>query len=147
MSYPKIIAVIAILCFVSCSGKLLKGASSSASGQDNEKTQSVVFFDYDSSKLTIEGKKVLDKESENLAKVDTTKKIIVEGHCDERGTEAYNMALGKKRANAVKHYLLKKGVKASKITAVSYGESRPADLGHDESAWSKNRRGVVVIAK
>jgi peptidoglycan-associated lipoprotein len=66
--------------------------------------------------------------------------ITIEGHCDERGTKAYNLALGEKRANAAKDFLVALGVSASRISTVSYGKERPFDPGHDESAWAKNRR-------
>ena len=66
--------------------------------------------------------------------------VQIEGHCDERGTVEYNIALGHRRSQAVKDYLVSLGVDASRIDTVSYGEERPADSGHDESAWSKNRR-------
>lgn len=143
MSSYKIFAIVATLCLVSCSGKILKGNSSTEGAASNSKTQAVVFFDFDSSTLTAEGKKALDVEAATLLKADANKKYFVEGHCDERGSEAYNLALGKKRAAAVKNYLISKGVKASQITTISYGESHPVDLGHNEAAWAKNRRAAL----
>ena len=70
--------------------------------------------------------------------------IVIEGHCDERGTREYNLALGERRAQAVQSYLTSAGVRASQIDTVSYGEERPEDPGHDESAWSKNRRAEMT---
>ena len=72
-------------------------------------------------------------------------KIQVEGHCDERGTNEYNLALGERRANAAKRYLISVGITADRISAISYGEEKPQDAGHNEEAWSKNRRGHFVI--
>ena len=71
--------------------------------------------------------------------------ITIEGHCDERGTTEYNLALGERRANAAKDYLVRLGVDASRVSIISYGEERPVDPGHDESAWSKNRRAAFVV--
>lgn len=73
--------------------------------------------------------------------------VKVEGHCDERGTVEYNLALGEKRAKAAMDYLVKMGVDASRLSIVSYGKERPVDPGHDEAAWAKNRRAEFVIVK
>jgi peptidoglycan-associated lipoprotein len=72
-------------------------------------------------------------------------KIQVEGHCDERGTNEYNLALGERRANAAKKYLVSLGISADRISSISYGEEKPLDTGHNEEAWAKNRRGHFVI--
>ena len=72
------------------------------------------------------------------------RRITIEGHCDERGTREYNLALGERRADAVARYLTSAGVRASQIETVSFGEERPEDAGHDESAWSRNRRAVMI---
>ena len=72
-------------------------------------------------------------------------KIQVEGHCDERGTDEYNLALGERRANAAKKYLLSLGISTDRISSISYGEEKPLDAGHNEEAWFKNRRGHFVI--
>ncbi|HVI49793.1 MAG TPA: OmpA family protein, partial [Candidatus Sulfotelmatobacter sp.] len=73
--------------------------------------------------------------------------LTVEGHADERGTREYNIALGEKRANSVKEFLVAQGVQASRLKTVSYGKERPAVLGSNETAWAQNRRGVGVIAQ
>ena len=73
--------------------------------------------------------------------------IIIEGNCDERGTRKYNQALGEKRANAAKRYLIAQGISAKRITTVSYGKDKPAVLGNTEEAYAKNRRDVTIIAK
>ena len=85
--------------------------------------------------------------SENAASLteNAAAMIRIEGHCDERGTDEYNMALGQKRADAAKDYVAKYGVSASRLSTISYGESRPADFGHNESAWAKNRRAEFKI--
>jgi peptidoglycan-associated lipoprotein len=72
--------------------------------------------------------------------------VVVQGYCDERGTREYNLALGERRANAVKQYLISKGVAANRISVISYGKERPAVLGNNEAAWAQNRRAVTVVA-
>ncbi|MCI0452618.1 MAG: peptidoglycan-associated lipoprotein Pal, partial [Candidatus Latescibacteria bacterium] len=102
-----------------------------------------VFYDFDQYSLTSEAKGTLEANARELKRVGDAG-ITIEGHCDERGTKAYNLALGDKRANAAKDYLVSLGVTASRITTVSYGKERPFDAGHDESAWAKNRRAHFV---
>ncbi|HEY5601794.1 MAG TPA: peptidoglycan-associated lipoprotein Pal [Gammaproteobacteria bacterium] len=104
--------------------------------------QRVVYFDFDSSVVHDESMPMLKAHSEYLAS--NGNKITVEGHCDERGTREYNIALGERRADAVRRILLANGVSASQIKVVSYGEERPAALGHDEKAWALNRRGELM---
>jgi peptidoglycan-associated lipoprotein len=103
-----------------------------------------VFFDLAESSLNDDAKKILDNQVAWL-KSDPSIKIIVEGHCDERGAREYNIALGEKRANSVKKYLTTNGVESSRIKTISYGKERPAFVGSGESIWSKNRRAVTVI--
>jgi peptidoglycan-associated lipoprotein len=76
---------------------------------------------------------------------DSSAKLLIEGHCDERGTEEYNRSLGERRALALRQALAKAGVDPSRIRTISYGKDHPADPGHDESAWAKNRRGEFVL--
>jgi peptidoglycan-associated lipoprotein len=71
--------------------------------------------------------------------------VTIEGHCDERGTDEYNIALGERRANSAKRYLVNLGVDSSRLETVSYGEEKPVDSGHNEAAWKKNRRAHFVI--
>ncbi len=106
--------------------------------------QDRVLFGYDSSDLTDEAKKILDTQAAWL-KSDATIKINIEGHCDERGTREYNIALGEKRANAAKSYLVANGVESSRIKVVSYGKERPAFFGTSEETLAKNRRAVTVV--
>lgn len=103
-----------------------------------------VFFDLDKSTLKPEGKDQLTKWVAFLKKYPNDQ-LLVEGHADERGTREYNLALGERRANAVKEFLVANGVQATRLKTVSYGKERPAVLGSNEAAWSQNRRGVGVI--
>ena len=104
------------------------------------------FFGYDESALSPEGQGALTV-SANWLKQNAQYNLLLEGHCDERGTEQYNLALGDRRANIAKQYLQTLGVDASRMRTVSYGEERPFDPGHDESAWAKNRRVHLVIVR
>ena len=72
-------------------------------------------------------------------------KVLIEGHCDERGTASHNMALGERRAAAVQEYLVSLGVDASRMQTISYGKERPFAMGHDEAAWAQNRRGHFLV--
>jgi len=103
-----------------------------------------VFFAYDSWKLTEEGKQALAKDAEWLRANDAPK-LAVEGHCDERGTQAYNLVLGQKRAKTVFSYLVELGVPAARITVVSYGKDRPFCKESSEACYQQNRRGHLVI--
>ncbi|NBY19357.1 peptidoglycan-associated lipoprotein Pal [bacterium] len=103
-----------------------------------------VYFAFDSYALSGDTRSQL-KNNLSWLKSNTTAKIQIEGHCDEKGTVEYNMALGDRRANAVKNFLVKSGIDRSRIDTISYGKERPADPGHDESAWSKNRRAVFIL--
>jgi peptidoglycan-associated lipoprotein len=104
-----------------------------------EEALQTCYFDYDSAVLRDDTRRVLDKDIEWL-KANPTVRVQVEGHCDERGTEEYNLHLGERRANAVKQYMEKNGVDASRLFTISYGKDRPVDPGHTETAWAKNRR-------
>jgi peptidoglycan-associated lipoprotein len=106
--------------------------------------QYTVHFDFDSSVV----KKSEDASVQAVAdylKSDATDKLLIEGHCDERGTEEYNRSLGERRALSLREALGKDGVDPDRIRTISYGSDRPVDPGHDESAWKKNRRGEFVL--
>src|SRR5690606_13012106 len=103
-----------------------------------------VFFGYDRYDLAAEARATLEKQATWLQQYPNLV-ITIEGHADERGTREYNLALGERRANSVKNYLVALGVPASRITTISYGKERPAVVGSDEMAWSQNRRGVTVV--
>jgi peptidoglycan-associated lipoprotein len=102
------------------------------------------FFEYNDSSLSSDAQTALTNSATWLKK-NGQYNLLIEGHCDERGTEQYNLALGDRRANQAKEYLVTLGVDAARIRTVSYGEERPFDPGHDESAWSKNRRDHLVL--
>lgn len=104
-----------------------------------------VLFSYDSSILSEQAQETLDKQAAWLKEDGKEKNITVEGHADERGTREYNLALGEKRAQAARDYLVASGVAAERITTISYGKERPAVLGNDEAAWAQNRRAVSVL--
>jgi len=105
-----------------------------------------VFFDFDQWSIREDQKEVMAKNSQWL-KSNPSVKVRLEGHCDERGTAEYNLALGQKRAEGVKSFLEGMGIPSQRLTAVSYGEERPLDPGHNDSAWAKNRRVDIVAAK
>lgn len=105
-----------------------------------------VFFNYDSSALTDNAQEILDTQVKWLnARKHQNVDVVVQGYCDERGTREYNLALGERRANAVKAYLVSKGVESDRISTISYGKERPAVLGNNEAAWAQNRRAVTVV--
>lgn len=103
-----------------------------------------VFFGYDSSDLTGEGRDTLNKQATWLNQY-ANLTVTVEGHADERGTREYNLALGERRANAVRNYLIALGVPASRISVISYGKERPVVFGTDTQSWAQNRRAVTVV--
>jgi peptidoglycan-associated lipoprotein len=103
-----------------------------------------VFFAYNSSDLSSEGRATLEKQAQWLQKYPNVA-VTIEGHADERGTREYNLALGERRAQAVKNYLVSLSVPESRLNTISYGKERPAVNGSNEEAWSKNRRGVTTV--
>jgi peptidoglycan-associated lipoprotein len=103
-----------------------------------------VFFEYDSADLTADAKSILEADATTLRKYGTWM-VTIEGHCDERGTAEYNLALGERRAVAAQSYLVSLGIPAERLRTVSYGKEFPFDPGHDEAARAKNRRSHFVI--
>ncbi len=99
-----------------------------------------VYFDFDRYEIREDAKPVLRANARGIKSNSRWGNITIEGHCDERGSEEYNLALGERRANAVKRYLMDLGVASSRLRTVSFGEAKPAVMGHDESAWRYNRR-------
>ncbi|UDG81507.1 Peptidoglycan-associated lipoprotein [Candidatus Profftia lariciata] len=140
--------------------KLTQGANNDSSIENNGKNVSyeeqerlhlqeirknnVVYFDLDKYNISSEYLPMLDKHSAFLCQHPSCK-VTIEGHADERGTSEYNIALGERRANAVKMYLQSKGVMTEQMSIVSYGKEKPAILGHNEAAYTKNRRSVLVL--
>lgn len=105
-----------------------------------------IYFDYDKSTLRSDAQATLAKHAQTLLeRMEVT--IRVEGHCDERGTVEYNLALGERRAQAVLGYFASYGVPRDRMSTVSFGEERPVDPGHDERAWAKNRRAAFVVVR
>lgn len=105
-----------------------------------------VYFEFDKATLTAEGREIVKKNAAAL-QANAKAKVVVEGHCDERGSTEYNMALGERRAQSIKAYLLQLGVTPNRVSTISYGEERPLDPAHSEAAWAKNRRGEFVVSQ
>ena len=105
--------------------------------------EKVVYFDFDSAEVRPEFLPMLRAHADYLINTPAAR-LIIEGHCDERGSREYNIALGERRANAVKRFLEAEGVSPLQLETISYGEERPAVPGHDEEAWSRNRRAELV---
>ncbi|MEO8379291.1 MAG: OmpA family protein [Acidobacteriota bacterium] len=105
------------------------------------------FYNYDEATLDGAAQEALQSSSTWLKGEGNGYNVLLEGHCDERGTEQYNLALGDRRANTAKDYLVTLGINAGRIRTVSYGEERPFDEGHDDSAWAKNRRAHIVLVQ
>ncbi|PPR47313.1 MAG: Outer membrane lipoprotein Omp16 [Alphaproteobacteria bacterium MarineAlpha5_Bin9] len=103
-----------------------------------------VFFGYDSFDLDADAQELLQDQAAWM-KQHSDVSVIIEGHCDERGTREYNLALGEKRAQAVKNYLISLGVSSSRVSTISYGKERPAVIGSNDGAWSQNRRSVTTV--
>jgi len=103
-----------------------------------------IYFDFDKYDLRTDARTSLDRKASFLNQ-NSSVRVQVEGHCDERGTNEYNMALGERRANAAKQYLTTAGISAGRLSTISYGEERPLDPSHTEAAWARNRRAHFVI--
>ena len=103
-----------------------------------------VLFGYDSSELDDEDRSILDNQGKFLNQ-NPSLKVTIEGHCDERGTREYNLALGEKRAQAVKNYLISLGISSDRVSTISYGKERPAVVGSNDGAWAQNRRSVTIV--
>ena len=102
-----------------------------------------VFFSYNSAELDSDAQELLQDQVAWIKQHNVS--ITIEGHCDERGTREYNLALGEKRAQAVKNYLISMGISDSNVSTVSYGKERPAVVGSNDGAWDQNRRSVTTI--
>ena len=136
----------------SASNTASSSAASSSASAAAEKTPAeklaqvgdTVNFDFDSAELTVSARSTLNRQAAFLS-VNPDLMIVIEGHADERGTREYNLALGERRATAVRDYLVAKGINAARVRTVSYGKERPAVSGSDEAAWAKNRRAATVL--
>ena len=147
----KALAAIAALIFMSaCSSNEAAAPPSSTTvtpGSIADFKQNVgdrVYFDTDQSVVREDGRQTLSKQAEWLKKY-TNYPITIEGKCDERGTREYNLALGERRANAVKQYLVAQGLPAQRVNTISYGKERPEVVGSDEGAWARNRVGITAL--
>jgi peptidoglycan-associated lipoprotein len=116
------------------------------SGAQQEAALERIFFDYDSYLLTQTARETLNKHAEWL-KANSSAKLQIEGHCDERGSDEYNLALGEKRAKSAQNYLVTLGIAKDRLPTISYGKEKPLDQGHDETAWAKNRRAEFLIIR
>jgi len=126
----------------------LGGSGAIAAGSQEDLVANVgdrVFFAFDKYHLNDIARATLDKQAAWL-KANPSTVISIEGHCDERGTREYNLALGERRANSTKDYLVALGVNPSRIKTISYGKERPVALGSNEDAWAQNRRSVTVVS-
>jgi len=103
-----------------------------------------IYFEFDSSALSPVAQGILTGKADFL-RDNPGSQVIIEGHCDERGTPEYNLALGDRRAESAKNFLVNMGIDASRFTTVSYGEENPVDMGHGEEAWAKNRRAKFLV--
>ncbi|WP_421997839.1 peptidoglycan-associated lipoprotein Pal [Reyranella sp.] len=144
-------AVVAMLVMAACSNEQSQQTATATStvtpGSVADFRQNVgdrVFFDTDQSTIREDGRQTLNRQAEWLKKY-TNYPITIAGHCDERGTREYNLALGERRANAARQYLIAQGVPASRIKTISYGKERPDPVGSDEAAWARNRRAVTEL--
>ena len=129
------------------------GAAQSSStvipGSEQDLAQNVgdrVFFELDKSDLSQEARQTLDRQAAWLKRYPQVR-VTIEGHCDERGTREYNMALGARRANSARAYLAALGIDGGRLQTISYGAERPAVLGTGEAVWQQNRRAVTVVAQ
>ncbi|WP_316354655.1 peptidoglycan-associated lipoprotein Pal [Candidatus Trichorickettsia mobilis] len=143
------LALLAVFFLSGCSSSAKKGGmgsnvESSLIADFEKHAGDRVFFAFDSSSISPHSKEVLHKQSEWLKKHPHVKATI-EGHADERGTREYNLALGERRAEAARKFLVHNGIEAGRLDTVSYGKERPAVIGNDEKAWSQNRRSVTSI--
>lgn len=111
---------------------------------NREKPLLMIHFDYNEYSIREDAKPVLEADAAWLKKFKTAK-LLIEGHCDERGTEDYNLALGEKRAKSTFDYLVSLGISGDRIKMISYGKSQPLDMGQDEAAWQKNRRAQFLV--
>jgi len=146
-----ITALFAALAVSACANKpatdSMASAGAATPGSEQDFVVNVgdrVFFEVDSSELTVQARATLDKQAQWLG-LYRTYAFTVEGHADERGTREYNIALGARRAQAVRDYLAARGVEASRMRTVSYGKERPVAVCNDISCWSQNRRSVTVL--
>jgi peptidoglycan-associated lipoprotein len=122
-----------------------EGAGSELLGRDEQGLQDI-YFAFDRYDLSLDAQNRLQTNAEWL-QANPGVSVVIEGHCDERGSNEYNLALGERRAAATKEFLVSLGVSAQRLRTISYGEEMPLDPGHSEEAWSKNRRGHFLVVQ
>jgi len=103
-----------------------------------------VYFNFDDATLTSDARMIL-KQKVSWLRENPGASVLIEGHCDERGTSEYNIALGQRRAQSIKTFMINAGISTSRLSTVSYGEERPVDFANNETAWAKNRRAHFII--
>jgi peptidoglycan-associated lipoprotein len=123
---------------------LMEDQSRQAMVQRQQYMEEDIYFDFDQSVIRPDAQDVLRKKAEFLRE-NSGSSVIIEGHCDERGTAEYNLALGERRALAAKAFLMNMGISSSRLSTISYGEERPVDPGSNEDAWARNRRAHFVL--
>ena len=146
-------AVLAVGLAISACAKNAEDAQANAAGQATPGSQQDfvvnvgdrVFFETDSSELTPQSRATLDKQAQWLTNYSQYSQFTIEGHADERGTREYNIALGARRAQAVRDYLVSRGIQAQRMRTISYGKERPVAVCNDISCWSQNRSAVTVL--
>ena len=149
----RLAAALAAALAISACAKTAEDAQASAGGQATPGSQQDfvvnvgdrVFFETDSSELTPQARATLDKQAQWLTNYSQYSQFTVEGHADERGTREYNIALGARRAQAVRDYLASRGIAPNRMRTISYGKERPVAVCNDISCWSQNRRAVTVL--
>jgi peptidoglycan-associated lipoprotein len=147
-------AVLAVGLAISACAKNADEAQANAAGQATPGSQQDfvvnvgdrVFFETDSSELTTQARATLDKQAQWLTNYSQYSQFTIEGHADERGTREYNIALGARRAQTVRDYLVSRGIQAQRMRTISYGKERPVAVCNDISCWSQNRRAVTVLS-
>ena len=145
MFFRKIFLASIILCLtISCSTIKSGFGSGGESDELADNVPNYVLFNVNSAKLDSQARETLNAQTEWL-KTNSDINVIIEGHCDERGTREYNLALGAKRANAVKSYLSSSGINTSRIATISYGKERPPIQGTSSDIWQQNRRAVTTV--
>ena len=147
----RVLALFAVVAFVAACETAPRdsGASSGAAEQQRQQAELVsvgnfVYFDYDSSALSDEARATLDAQAAFM-RSNPSIRITLEGHCDERGTREYNLALGERRASSARDYLVAQGIDGARIRTISYGKERPEAVGSNEVAWAINRRAVSIV--
>jgi peptidoglycan-associated lipoprotein len=153
MHITRFAAVLAAALAISACARTGEDAQANAAGQATPGSQQDfvvnvgdrVFFETDSSELTQQSRATLDKQAQWLSTYSNYSQFTIEGHADERGTREYNIALGARRAQAVRDYLTSRGIQAQRMRTISYGKERPVAVCNDISCWSQNRRAVTVL--